>query len=55
MCGHGIACLLLCSQDASTMSDIADKFQITIPEIQYDDEAAFIDVLHKAGLTDELA
>jgi hypothetical protein len=39
-------------QEKAVLDAIQDYFQVDIPEVPYDDEDAFLEVLKKAGLTD---
>ena len=44
--------VLLDLQEESLVQTISDYFQKPIPEVPFDDEAKFVEVLKEAGLTD---
>ena len=41
-----------CVQERLVLDAIQQYFQHEVPEVSYDDEDAFVDVLQQAGLTD---
>jgi hypothetical protein len=41
-----------CLQEIRVVNEIATYFNTDIPEVPYDDEDKFVEVLKKAGLTD---
>lgn len=52
----GAAFNLVCGeQDEQLMREVAEYFNRTIPEVTHSDEDGFIEVLNKAGLTDQTA
>ena len=44
--------LALCMQEESLVQAISNYFQRSIPEVPFDDETKFVEVLKEAGLTD---
>ena len=48
-CQRALEC---CVQERLVLDAIQQYFQHEVPEVTYDDEDAFVDVLQKAGLTD---
>ena len=41
-----------CTQEESLVQAISNYFQRNIPEVPFDDETKFVEVLKEAGLTD---
>ncbi len=52
--GHGYLTVWLRSplQEEALLQTISDFFQKAIPDVPFDDEAKFVEVLKEAGLTD---